>query len=202
MVGCTLSQKIIQMSITMKINISRPSLYLISLSLILFIFILLFSFLLLIPKGKEYRKERIEVKKAQKALRKYQNFHDETAKNLQSLQKKNRNTIIAFDKTFNKERFLQQYKGYFSSLELSPLEAPVKNDEFVSYEVNTSSQISSPKSFYDFIDALNKADWIIGVNFPIAFERDGELIKSSFTMKVYCADKNTTKEKVKKPKAP
>ena len=183
----------------MKINIPRPSLYLISLSLILFIFVLLFSFLVLIPKGKEYRKERIEVKKAQKELRKYQNFHNQTVEDLQSLQKKNRNIIIAFDSVFNQERFLKQYKSYFSSLQLSQLKPPVKNDEFLSYEVNTSSQISSPKSFYDFIEALNKADWIIGVNFPIAFERDGELIKSSFTMKVYCADKNTTEEKLKAP---
>ena len=183
----------------MKINIPRPSLYLMILSFMLLIFVLVFAFTVLIPKGKEYRKERITVKKAQKELRKYQYFHDQTAQDLQNLQKKNRNIIIAFDKVFNKERFEKQYKSYFSSLHLSKLAAPVQKEEFVSYEVNTSSQISSPKSFYDFIEALNKADWIIGVNFPIAFEREGELIKSSFTMKVYCADKNTTKEKLQVP---
>ncbi len=179
----------------MKINIPRPTLYLIILSLLLFIFVLVFSFTVLIPKGKEYRKERITVKKAEKELRRYQDFHNETTTELQDLQKKNRNIIIAFDKVFNQERFEKQYKKYFSSLQLSKLATPVKNDEFLSYEVNTTSQMSSPKSFYDFIEALNKADWIIGVNFPIAFKRDGELIKSSFTMKVYCADQNTTKEK-------
>jgi hypothetical protein len=82
---------------------------------------------------------------------------------------------------------------------LSKLKNSSKDDEFISYEVNTSSQISSPKSFYDFIEALNKADWIIGVNFPITFKRDGELIQSSFTMKVYRSDKNTTKEKENTP---
>ncbi len=183
----------------MKINIPRPSLYLIILSFVLLLLIFLFSFLLLIPKGKEYRKERITVKKAQKELRKYQSFHDKTAKELQKLQKENRNIIIAFDTAFNKERFEKQYKSYFSSLSLSKLATPVKNDEFLSYEVNTTSQINSPKSFYEFIEALNKSDWIIGVNFPIAFERDGELIKSSFTMKVYCADQNTTKAKAPTP---
>ena len=183
----------------MKINIPRPTLYLISISFVLFLLILLFSFLVLIPKGKEYRKERIEVKKARKELRKYQNFHDQTVEDLQVLQKKNRNTIVAFDTVFNQGRFEKQYRSYFSSLALSKLQNSVKDDEFVSYEVNTTSQISSPKSFYEFIEALNKADWIIGVNFPIAFKRDGELIKSSFTMKIYRTDKNTTKEKLKAP---
>jgi hypothetical protein len=44
------------------------------------------------------------------------------------------------------------------------------------------------------LDDLNKGDWIIGVNFPINFVRDGEMIKSSFTMKVYTnnKDKNAT----------
>ena len=181
----------------MKINITRPSLYMVILSIVLLIFVLLFSFLVLIPKGKEYRKERIEVKKAEKALRQYQDFHDQTAEDLKALQKKNRNIIIAFDTAFNQEQFEKQYKGYFSSLHLSKLQNRLKDDEFVSYEVNATSHISSPKSFYDFIEALNKADWIIGVNFPITFKRDGELIKSSFTMKVYYADKNTTKEKPK-----
>jgi len=182
----------------MKISIPRPLLYLISLSLLLFIFVLIFSFTVLIPQGKEYRKDRVSVKKAHKELHKYQEFHNEIAENLKVLQKKNRNIIIAFDATFNQKRFEKQYKNYFSSLSLSKLKNPVKNNEFVSYEVNTTSQISSPKSFYDFLTALDKADWIVGVSFPIAFQRDGELIKSSFTMKVYCSDKNTTKEE--KPK--
>ncbi len=183
----------------MKINIPRPSLYLIVASLVLFIFVLLFAFIVLIPQGKDYRKERIEVKKAEKELRKYQDFHDQTVEDLQAIQKNNRNTIVAFDTVFNQEHFEKQYKSYFSSLHLSKLQNGVKDDEFVSYEVNTTSQISSPKSFYDFIEALDKADWIVGVNFPIAFKRDGELIKSSFTMKIYYADKNTTVEKPKVP---
>ena len=65
--------------------------------------------------------------------------------------------------------------------------------EFSIYDVKTSSEINSPKTFYDFLDALNKSDWIVQVNFPIHFKRDGELIKSSFTMKVYSAQKERKK---------
>ena len=47
----------------MKISISRQNLYLLVLSVILLIFVLFFSFLVLIPKGKEYRQKRTEIKK-------------------------------------------------------------------------------------------------------------------------------------------
>ena len=87
-------------------------------------------------------------------------------------------------------------RNYFSSLTLSKLSKVGDEDEFISYEVNTTSEISSPKSFYDFLDAVNKSDWVIAIEFPINFKRDGEMIKSSFTMKVHTAnrDKNTTKQ--------
>lgn len=180
----------------MKINISRQNIYLISISLFLLIFVLIFSFLVLIPKGKEYRKNRVELKKNSKELRKYQNFYDETEGKLKELQKKHRHIIVAFDSKFNPTRFQKQYKSYFSSLELSELKKSVRKEEFTTYEVNTTSQISSPKSFYNFLDAVNKSDWIIGVNFPIEFKRDGELIKSTFTMQVLSNSKDENKTKI------
>ena len=168
----------------MKINISRQNIYLLVISLFLLFFVLIFSFLVLIPQGKEYRKNRSEFKINSKELRKYQNFYDETEDKLKELQKKHRAIIVAFDNKFNSERFVKQYKNYFSSLELSELKKKTVKEEFTTYEVNTTSKISSPKSFYNFLDAVNKSDWIISVNFPIDFKRDGELIKSTFTMQV------------------
>ncbi|WP_434658444.1 hypothetical protein [Sulfurimonas sp. NW9] len=96
--------------------------------------------------------------------------------------------------TFNPDRFEKKYKTFFSSLHVMKVERSKDEEGFATYEVNTTSKISSPKNFYNFLDALNKADWIIGVNFPIDFKREGEMIKSSFTMKVYTnnKDKNST----------
>jgi len=148
----------------------------------------------LIPEGKKYREKRVEVKKATQELMKYQNFHDETLDTLKNLQSENRHIIAAFDATFNPYRFEKQHKSYFSSLKLSKISRDSDEDGFAVYEVNTTSKISSPTNFYDFLDAVNKSDYIIGVNFPINFVRDGEMIKSSFTMKVYAnnSDKNST----------
>ncbi len=155
---------------------------------------IIFSFGILIPKGKQYRESRQELRKENSELRKYQNFYDDTLTTLKDLQSKNRHIITAFDTAFNPDRFEKQHKAFFSSLRVSKIARSKDEEGFATYEVNTTSQISSPTNFYDFLDALNKSDWIIGVNFPIDFKRDGEMIKSSFTMKVYTnnKDKNST----------
>lgn len=175
----------------MKLSISRQNVYLILLSVVLLIGVLLFSFLALIPKGQEYREQRLEVKKESIELSRYEDFHAQTLEALKELQSKNKNIIKAFDNTFNPERFTKQHIGYFQSLKLSKLTPTDNEDGFNVYEVNTTQKINSPKSFYDFLDALNKGDWIIGVNFPIHFKRDGEMIQSSFTMRVYANPKDT-----------
>jgi len=181
----------------LKINISRHHIYILLVSIFLFLFVLIFSFGLLIPEGKDYRIKRIALQKELKEYNKYKTFNEETLQKLKDLQSKNRHIITAFDRPFNPNRFEKEYKTQFSSLTLSKL-ARVKNEKgFAVYEVNTTSHISSPKNFYDFLDAINKGDWIIGMNFPIKFLREGEMIKSSFTMKVYenNKDKNSTASK-------
>jgi len=178
----------------MKINISRHYLYILLSSLFLFLFVLLFAFLVLIPKGKKYRQERTELQETSAKLQNYQNYHDKVYDTLKNLESKNRHIITAFEYKFNEKRFLKEYKKYFSSLELSKIKKVGQEDAFDVYEVNTTSSIASPKNFYNFLDAINKSDWIIGVNFPIIFKRKGDSIASSFTMKVYAnkEDTNTT----------
>ncbi len=177
----------------MKINISRQNIYLMSLSIFLLIFVLIFSFLVLIPEGKEYRKQRTMLNKHSIELKRYSEFNDVTLQKLKQLQADNRRIIKAFDSSFNADRFQKQHRPFFTSLQLSKKQKQALEDEFSVYEVNTTSSINSPQSFYEFLDAINKSDWIIGVNFPINFKRDAEVIHSSFTMKVYGTQKISTK---------
>ena len=160
-------------------------------SLVLFIFVLIFSFSVLVPSGKEYRIKRVDVKKNYKELRKYRNFHDQTHGVLKDLQGKNVRIITAFDTTFSPQRFEKQNSGYFSDLSVKEIAFMGLQEEFAVYEVNTSSHINSPKSFYDFLDSVNKSNWIIAINFPIHFKRSKNIIESSFTMKVYCNNKES-----------
>jgi len=183
-----------------KINISRHYLYMIFVSVFLFLFVLLFSFLVLIPEGKEYRVKRLELKKGLQEYRKYKNYHDEIYADLKDLQSKNRHIISAFETPFNPDRFQKQNKAYFSELTLSELSRDKDRDGFAVYEVNTTSKISSPKNFYNFLESVNKSDWIIEVNFPINFVRDAEMIKSSFTMKVYSNNNETNSSASKSSK--
>lgn len=179
----------------MKINISRQNIYLLSLSVFLLIFVLIFAFALLIPEGKEYRTKRSELKKESSELRKYNTFHGEVLERLSDLKTQNRNVIKALATEFNAYRFEKQHKGYFNSLDISLAAEIESTEEFSVYEVKTVSKINSPKSFYDFLDAINKSDWIISVNFPINFKREGEMIRSSFTMKVFTVSKDTNSSK-------
>jgi len=168
-----------------KISISRQNIYLLSISFFLLLFVILFSFLVLIPEGKEYRIKKAHMKKELKELRNYQNFSDETYETLKNLQSENRHTIEAFETIFDIERFIKSHSSYFSSLNVTKIEPVQPEEGFSVYEVNTSSKISTPKTFYAFLDAVNKSDWIIDISFPIEFKREADLIKSSFTMKVY-----------------
>lgn len=179
----------------MKINLSRQNIYLLSLSTFLLIFVLFFAFALLIPKGKEYRNKKADLKNESIELNRYTNFRDNVLERLTDLKSKNRNIMNALDTDFNAYRFEKQHRTHFKSLTIAPIIEIENEDEFRVYEVKTTSQINSPKSFYDFLDALNKGDWVISINFPINFKRENEMISSSFTMKVYGTyhDENASK---------
>ena len=171
----------------MKLNISRQTIYLLVLSVLLLIFVFLFSFLALIPQGKEYRIQRLEMKKYAANEAQFNMWHDEIFEELKDLQSSKKHIIAAYENGFNKERFIKINSIYFESLRLSALEKSKSEDPFTLYEVNATSRIDSPNSFYAFLQSINKSEWIVNVNFPIHFEREGNLIKSTFTLKVFSA---------------
>ncbi|NOQ30808.1 MAG: hypothetical protein GQ570_06765 [Helicobacteraceae bacterium] len=166
-------------------TISRNMLQTLSFGAILLIIILIAAFMLLIPKGKEYRGDRIEKRKSKMVVNKYQAWHNGIATNLKSLQTKNKNILSAYEYQFNPERFKTLYESYFQNLELSQVKDVNISSDFNIYEVKATSSISSPTIFYDFLDAVNKGEWIISIDFPIEFDRSAESIKTSFKMRVY-----------------
>ena len=169
----------------MKFNISRQTIYLLALSVILLIFVLIFAFVFLIPQGKAYRIERLEMKKHALNEAQYNRWHDEVFTELKELQSSKKHIIAAYENGFDKERFIKINQIYFESLKLNELKKKSGDESFTLYEVNATSKIDSPNSFYSFLQSINKSEWIVNVNFPINFEREGNLIKSSFTLKIY-----------------
>ncbi len=177
----------------MKLNLARQTLYMLIVAIVLMVIVFLFSLFFLIPQGKTYRMERILMKKEALQEREYQALYDETHAHLQQLRSNHKHVIGAFENRFDPARFVDLFRGAFDALTLSPLLTVENNEsEFTIYEVNTSSRIDSPRIFYDFLDQINKSEWVIKVNFPIHFEREGAQIRSSFSMRVYAFDKSET----------
>jgi hypothetical protein len=169
----------------MKTNINYRIFYLVLLSFALLVGVLIFSFFFLIPKGKEYRTLRLENKKEEKILVASREHYDSVHAKLLKLQESHKKTIKGFKSSFDPEKFARLYKKEFQDLYVSEIHSADQNGSFKVYEVNATAKISSPQTFYNFLDKVNQSDWIIGVDFPIHFEREGDLIKSSFTMKVH-----------------
>jgi len=159
--------------------------YILTLAVIFLMIVFIFAFAFLIPSGKAYRMARLDIKKVSYQVDSIENEYDRVYTTLKDLQTDNRHVITAYKSIFNPERFIKMNKPYFKSFTLSELSTHSQEGAFAVYEVNTSSLIESPQGFYDFLDGVNKSDNIIGVNFPIDFKRDANLIKSSFTMHVY-----------------
>lgn len=173
---------------------SRQTLTMVILSLLLLAGVIGFSFFLLIPKGKEYRTLRLESKKEILSLELAQRRYDQTNEKIKELKTRNHHIITAFNTPFNPERFTRLNKKEFQDLYLTEMTEQDGNGTFKIYEVNATSKITSPQSFYHFLENVNKSSWIIAVNFPIHFERDGEMIRSSFTMKVHNSPKKEKEE--------
>lgn len=164
---------------------NHRTLYLVLISLTLFSGIVVFSLLFLIPKGKEYRTLRLESKKEEQLISQAQERYDEVNKKHNKLLAQNTHTIKAFRTPFDSVKFTKNNQQDFQDLFLTEIEMAESNGSFKVYEVNATTKITSPQTFYQFLEKINKSDWIIGVDFPIHFERDGDKIKSSFTMKVH-----------------
>ncbi len=169
----------------MKLTISRQNIYLLILSVVLLVFVLLFAFFALIPAGKEYRIERLEMKKHEANEAQYNQWHDEVLAKLRTLQSDHKHIIAAYDTAFDAERFIKMNSAYFESLQLQKVASKEDEEGFSVYEVNATTTIDSPSSFYAFSESINKSDWIIKVNFPIRFEREGNMIRSTFTLRIY-----------------
>ena len=179
----------------MKISFPRHIVYTVVFTIFMIIFSIWFASAKLIPMGKNYRQNKLELKKEKADLQRYQDFYNKTLDIYNKTKTKNRHIIEAFENQFNPEKFKKQYSKYFISLNVSKIKQKESKQWYDIYEVNTTSKIKSPGSFYKFLDAVNKSDWIIGITFPIDFKREGELIHSSFKMEVY---KKAPKKKAEK----
>lgn len=158
------------------------------------IVIFLFTFLVLVPTGKEYRQTRILYKKALAENNQIQEEHDQKLATMKELKSKNRHVLNSFSNIFNPKLFVEKNQKFFKKLDINEVKFKEDQADFKVYEVNAVSSLASPKSFYDFLQAINKSDYIIKVDFPINFVRKHDLITANFNIRVYKAVKDNIKQ--------
>jgi len=154
---------------------------------------------MVIPVVKQYKSESKTYRTLQNRHELIKQKHKDTYNKLKSLQHKNRKTIEAFEKEWNKEVFLEKAKVFFIKSELKLLNNNADKPHFTTYEFDATTQMKSPENFYRFMDALHLMPFVIQTDFPILFHSDGNLISGVFRIKVYHekkADKNVSKDKI------
>jgi predicted negative regulator of RcsB-dependent stress response len=172
----------------MKLNLSNENMFLLALSTCLLVVVLLFSFLILLPKEKEYRTQVSQLQTASLKFQKYKKIKDKRLVSLKKLQSDNRYTISGLQKDFTLVKFKNEIQKYFKDATLlKKADLSKKYDNFNVYEVNLSSHIQSPKIFYDFIESIDKDGWVVEITHPIKFKKDTKDINISFGMRIYTA---------------
>lgn len=171
----------------MRIKFPKQSIYALITTFVFAIGLIVFATNFLIPKGKEFRANKIVLKKERLKLQRYQEFHDKVLKTYNDEKSKNRKIIQAIKNKFERDVFLQHHKRYFISLDITK---PKKDNNsshqwYEVYNVDAISDMKSPVNFYKFIDSLNRSENIIAIEFPINFIREDDKIKSSFKIKIF-----------------
>ncbi len=165
--------------------IPRQYLYLLIMSAVFLGLLLSFSIDYIIPSGKQYRKQKLAVHTLSKRVEKLYLAKTDINKKYNKFSKKHTAVLTAFSNTFNAGKFIETNKQYFQKITLTKLKKDKQFDVFDTYRVNAVSKIHSPENFYKFLQQINHEGWIIKIEFPIHFQRDGRLIDLDFTMRVY-----------------
>lgn len=142
-------------------------------------------FVLIVPNIKEYKQIKALYSRNDITTARLKSNLEAKESQLQQTAKKNQKLLDALVVNFNEKKFIQYANKYFNSVKLSKDRANKNHKGFLVYELNVSSSIKSPKNFYDFLEGLSSYESVIKADFPIQMRAKGDLIQSSFNIKVY-----------------
>ena len=158
--------------------------------LVVFIFItLLLISIFILPNIKKYRVARDEYNRVKVHKIRVENILKEREKELKKLKFDNRKIFTAFKHNFAKDEFLAFAKQFFNQVTLKNIKQSTYTKEYDLYELNVTSSLKTPVKFYQFLDGLNHYNNIVQADFPIDLRANGDVIYSSFKIKVYALPK-------------
>ncbi len=160
----------------------------VKLLIFLFVFILITLVLisaLILPNIKKYRVARADYAQAMVHKHRVQSVLTQREKELKQLLLTNRKIFDAFGHKFSQEEFVSFANQFFDKVTLKEIKQTQHTNEFKVYELNVTSSLKTPVKFYKFLDGLNHYQNIIQADFPIDLKSNGDIIHSSFKIKVY-----------------
>lgn len=153
--------------------------------LIFIIVCLIMIFGFIIPNIKEYRVIQSQNRSQLASVAKVEQIYNGKNDALNELKQKDRNLLKAFDTKFNKIKFSAFATNYFTDVKLQEIPSQIEDELYFRYELNVTSMVRTPSKFYDFIDALQKYDNIIKIEFPIKMRGENNKIHTTFNIRVY-----------------
>ncbi len=176
------------MDLVSNIDRSLEKINYVKLLIFLFIFILITITLisvLILPNIKKYRVARANYDQAIVHKIRVQSVLDQRDKELKKLLSDNRKIFDSFKHEFNQEEFTIFANQFFSKVALKEVKQSEHTKEFRVYELNVTSSLKTPVKFYKFLNALNHYQNLVQADFPIDLKSNGNLIYSTFKIKVY-----------------
>ncbi len=168
-----------------KINYIKLLIYLSVFILVTLILILA----LVLPSIKRYRVARNEYNQAMVHKTRVEGVLKQREKELKQLQLSNRKIFDSFGHKFSQNEFTNFANKFFDTVALKEVNQSMYTDEYKVYELNVTTLLKTPVKFYKFLDGLNHYQNLIQADFPIDLKSRGDLIHSSFKIKVYNAMK-------------
>ncbi len=160
----------------------------IKLLIFLFVFIvttLVLITVLILPNIKSYRSARGEYNQAMVHKTRVQEVLNQRDKEMKQLLLANRKIFDSFGHKFSQKEFINFSNQFFKKVTLKEVKQSKHTNEFRVYELNVTSSLKTPVKFYKFLDGLNHYQNIVQADFPIDLKSNGDLIYSSFKIKVY-----------------
>lgn len=142
-------------------------------------------FVFIVPSVKEYKSVRVQYNRHDLALKRVEEVLRAKEERLDKEQSQNERILKALANKFDHDKFIAYANGFFKNANLSKVSKTTKNETYSMYELNVTSLIDSPSSFYRFLDGLKSYENIIKADFPITMKSDGKFINSTFNIKVY-----------------
>ena len=106
-------------------------------------------------------------------------------KELKKTKNMNRKILSKFKRDFNEKNFKSFASNYIKIHSIKKINSIKFKTHFIKTTYIVKSTIKTPKSFYDFIDAIKNYKYILRVYFPIEFIKNNKEINLTLKIEHY-----------------